>query len=65
MKKLAGGDVKYGAGNPSSPYPYSAQSFDWYKARIATLRDDVAPMDPALKALVKTTTAGRRWQFQI
>ena len=62
--KTRGGDVKYGAGNQVLLIPYSAQSFDWYKARIATLHDDVPPMDPALQALVKTTTAGGDGSFR-
>jgi hypothetical protein len=61
--KARGGDVKYGAGSLVLLIPYSAQSFAWYKARIATLRD-IPPMDPALQALVKATTAGRDGRFK-
>ena len=61
--KTRRGDVEYGAGSLVLLIPYCAQSFAWYKARIATLRD-IAPMDPALQALVQATTAGRDGSFR-
>ena len=61
--KTRGGDVKYGAGSLVLLIPYSAQSLAWYKERIATLRH-IPPMDPALQALVKATTAGRDGSFR-
>jgi hypothetical protein len=61
--KTRGGDVRYGAGSLVLLIPYCAQSFAWYKALIATLRD-IPPMDPALQALVKATTAGRDGGFR-
>ena len=63
--KTRGGDVKYGAGNQVLLMPYSAQSFDWYRARLATQDDDRVPrMDPALQALVRTTVAGGDGRFK-
>jgi len=61
--KTRGGDVKYGAGEQVLLIPNSAQSFDWYIKRTAT-RDDVSPMDPTLRALVRTTIAGGDGKFK-
>jgi hypothetical protein len=62
--KTRGGDVKYGAGNQVVLLPYSAQSFNWYTQRLATRGEDVSPMDPALTALTRTTTAGGDGRFK-
>jgi hypothetical protein len=60
--KTRGGDVKYGAGNDVLLFPYSAQSFDFYRRAVAG--EDPPRLDPALSALSRAMKAGGDGSFR-